>query len=276
MIELTIDNINIWEGYNCNTLHGTLAGLLSPSASKKMSFTDWPESHGIDPDLMTFSLEARTFDVHIYAPSLTVAQTLRTILAANNGAHTLGMTGTPISITARVSVIHTERIGNAYIFKVTFTEDLPSYSGVAKAGGFDYGYKLDGVPLGNYGIDVLDGTSESVFTPSRYKQNLTITSAHSSGQTYDTPGGLVLATKSCRLRLRIEQSVSNAVNSYYAFLRDLTAQGSHILTAKHKGLTRDFPIYYKNGKIVDCRITKNRLWIEFDIELEQYKGYGGE
>lgn len=275
MISLTIDGIDIWEGYNCGTVEGTLAGLLEPPTAKNVDFTDWPEINGIDPDLATFCLDARSFDVRIHAPSTTVLNSIISVIESNNGAHILGMTGTPLSISARAAAYAFEQIGYAYILKVSFIEDMPSYSGISMAGGIDYDYKFDGVPLGNYGIDVLEGTGDSVFAPSKFKQNLTVKSAFAAGQNYDISGGLKLASKSCVLRLRISQSISNTVNSYYAFLAHITGQGSHVLTAKRKSIVQ-FQVYYKKGAVRNCYLSNNRLWLEFDIELEQYRGYAGE
>lgn len=276
MIELTIDNINIATDYGCRMLKGTLAELLSPASAKSVSVTDWPEVDGVDPDLANFSLAARSFELPVYAPNDTAYAALLNALKANNGVHTIGVTDTPISINTRITGLNVERQMRFYTLMVAFTEDNPNYSGTPSAGGRDLGYKLDGVPLGNYGIDVLKGTEHSVFTPSKAKRNLTIESALSGGQIYDAAGGLVLAQKSCRLRLRIIKPISNAINSYYAFLHDLTRQGSHILTATGGGLTRSFNVYYKIGRVTDCTLIQDKLWIEFEIELEQYKGYAGD
>lgn len=275
MIELTIDNINIATDYGCRMLKGTLAELLSPASAKSVSVTDWPEVDGVDPDLANFSLAARSFELPVYAPNDTAYAALLNALKVNNGVHTIGVTDTPISINTRITGLNVERQMRFYTLMVAFTEDNPNYSGTPSAGGRDLGYKLDGVPLGNYGIDVLEGTGDSVFAPSKFKQNLTVKSAFAAGQEYDIPGGLKLASKSCVLRLRISQSISNTVNSYYAFLAHITGQGSHVLTAKRKSIVQ-FQVYYKKGAVRNCYLSNNRLWLEFDIELEQYRGYAGE
>ena len=180
------DTMDLKRDFSTTALEGHLSSIITPPVLKPFSKTEWADQHGMDYDVSNPVLNARTLSMPFYCTSELNYQKLVSYLELNivnkwyfeaiNRSYTLRLTGS-----SKV-VHHTEK----WWFTLTFSEDIPTVEHVnalprihRKAG-----FTMDGVDFGNFGFSFLERHVQEILKPFPVKQNLRISSSHTTGLEY--------------------------------------------------------------------------------------------
>lgn len=273
--KLYIDGVDAYDAYRLSVSDGGYKDFVCFPKLKEVAYNDWHEQNGIDPDLSEPKLDAREITVgfHIVGSLRRYYELMR---ALSDGAyHLFGFVEIGLEIKLRLSNSgKVKSTGNLHAFTLTFIDDSPlegyDYDGPTTALIPRYDYLVDGRDISDYGVRVLQGTFGEIIKQPDVKENLKINMNHLSGQSYDgknvTYKSRTVALK-CFMRGR---DLMEFWRNWKAFLYDLTRPDSRIL--KVTMLNKDIPFYYKNCSVDSFHPDKGKIWFEFTLNVEFYKG----
>lgn len=273
--ELYIDGVDVYEAYGVSVSDSAYDDLVCLPSLKPISFNDWQEQNGIDPDLsspiiaaksitLPFNIKGGKDSYYGFISSITDGAYHSFYFAAIGHTRVLRL----------VSSDDYDTIRDLGSFTLTFSDDDPMsgyvyvapQSKVKPLGDF----LLDGVDLASYGVRVMQGTMDSIKRAPDVKTNLSRDISVRKGVLYD---GERVTFKSKTAQVKCFMRAAGAEEFWRnrnALLFDLVKMGSRILSVSELG--KDIPCYYK-GCSVDCfHPDKDKFWFEFTLNLEFYKG----
>lgn len=282
--KFTIDGLNSFENYGVFVSDDGYNDILSYPELKEADQTDFPERDGVEIDLSTPELSNHQFQLSFYSIDYNLTEEF---LAALKSKVYHDFTFEEIGKTLNLRLVQnsTRTIHKVMeSFKLTFSEDTPlngyvRTDPVAALTASQSGYEIDGTPLSNYGIYVLDSTS--LFKTPSIKMNLAVDISNESGIDYDSEGAVVFNTKVVSLKcFAMFQSATAMTNNLNALVYDLlqttqktdSSDGTvysdaiHGLYVEETGNT--YEAYYNSLDVSRFEaFPNNSVWIEFTLNM---------
>jgi hypothetical protein len=259
--ELIINGVDIYQTYKVGILEGGLKDVVSFPPLKEPDISDWAERDGIEVDLSSPKFAAKRMVVEFYQDKLGDAISFINFLSGP-GYKVCNFAIAGVTRTLRVVSVPEFDNNLITVFSVEFSEDNPPI--VASNPTFtnlNTGYKLNGVDLSVYGVQILEGSNASILKPFQIKQNLSVDSRFSNGVIYDV-GVTKYRTKEVELKCFIKApTLSVFWANMNALLSVLVSPGSK---AFQYGLT--YECYYKSMSVVDF-VPKPNVWCTFSLNL---------
>lgn len=264
---VTIDGTDIRQQYNVLLEQGAYKELVEWPAMKSVGGNDWQEMDGYEPDLSNPVLESRTVTLRfILKGSVSDIDAFYHFLGSSP-THVFSFTGIGRTLTLRLESMPSVQYAHTFhILHVRFAADIPleGYTYVAPSSSLaeKRDYVIDGNPMSDYGVRVLQGTvssvikgaevkpllirKSSVISGAKYDENPTLNDADGSfGEGYESVGSSVEGVsgtwkrsttrgtvtykgRDITLRCLLKTSTtSEAWRNYDALLYDLTKAGSN-------------------------------------------------
>ncbi|PID89876.1 MAG: hypothetical protein CSA97_05785 [Bacteroidetes bacterium] len=187
-----LDGWDIAEAYGATLLEGSLESLLSPPPIKDPPGVDWGEEDGLDVDLGQPAFATRTVELHFlvrggihgagyFLESLAMAK-----------PHRLRIEGIEEEFTLRLTGQRCEYVQGVAFVRTTLTEDDTAgwHRELSPGGGmgdFDQPYYIDGKPLSEHGVQILEGTRDGLLGVPAPKPPMAVESQFIDGR---MPGGV--------------------------------------------------------------------------------------
>ena len=186
MLNFTIDGTDAYTSYGIFVQQYGYKELVQMPAFKTITTIDWPDEDGIEADLADPQLDTRLITINFYALNYSKANQFLTLIDTT-AYHTFYFAALDKSFKLRL-VSQTANLlnGDKENFSLQFADDFPSITASTPVdlGVPETGYKIDGVDLSTYGIQVLSGTRASIMTKPEVKTKYVGTNAVMSGIEY--------------------------------------------------------------------------------------------
>lgn len=256
---------------------GSYRDLVCLNSLKEISYNDWQERDGIDPDLSAPVLDAKTV-VLDFALVGSVADYDTFLRYLTKGAyHTFRFPQIGLETTLRLTDCgDTDTLQDLKTFSLTFSEDTPlaGYTYAAPSSDLPaFGdYLIDGVDVASYGIRILSGTYDSLTAAPTPKQGLTRNISVCAGVEHDGKENLAMKFKSRTARLHCwmcAKTLGEFWRNRNALLFNLAQPEARTLTATELG--KDFSFYYKSCSIEHLDVLDG-IWCKLTLDIELFKG----
>lgn len=264
---LVVDGVDVYQKFGVWIADGGYAGLVSFPPLKPVEQNDWHEEDGLEVDLSEPMLDCREFSIVFYANSALVAGGFLAMLS-NGAYHEFEFNEIGLNKQLRL-VTQASRLtfGESGKFTLQFADDAPlaGYEYSEPIAGFvpPMGYEIDGVCLSNYGVAILNGTDDAIFSSSAVKRNLLVSNPAGAGVVYDGER-VTFQAKEVPLKLLFEAQSKQAFwTNFYAFLFDLIKPGERALYVERAGV--EYPFYYKNATTTRFERIGERMLCEVSI-----------
>lgn len=283
----TLDGSDAYDKYGVFIASNGYASILSYSTLKAIDENIWPESNGVDPDLMSPELDTRSVEIPFYATQIDSIQDFYKDIS-DGAFHTFVFTELSGVTHSLRLVQHSSQTLYPHIgsFTLTFADDTPFIENYiyAKPDASTFltppqtGYQIDDLVINDFGIYVLN--AQDIFQMPTVKQNLIINNPTNNGATYD--GKSVLFSKKeltlkCWAKYTTPAAMIVALNAFVYEMLQTTAKtdtdGTVYNDALHELLladtNEDYPFYYGQLTVTKFQILSNgTVWVEFDLKLE--------
>ena len=265
---LYIDDLNVLGRFGCRVTRGGYNDLLAFPAMKAPERNDWPEEDGIEVDLSDPKLQPREIAISFLSDSNSQASDLIAYLS-DKGLHTFRVPALGREWQLRLADHPGNRVyPSATSFTLKFVEDLPvrPTAGVCDPDVWlpESRYKLDGKPIGRYGVYVYESRNALLRNPAA-KVNLQRKIASIDGQIYDAEH-LVFQPKEVTFKCFLKTIRKDAFwQCWDSFFADLIAPGERRLFVEEIG--KSYPCYYK--KMSNCKLLTlgEPMVMQFDLTL---------
>jgi hypothetical protein len=262
---MTIDGKDIYKEWGCTLLEGSFDDLLKYPKRKSVTFRNWAEADGIDPDLSVVEFEARTVKLSFLMEAIGEAEFWHRYrkFAADMSAPGYREFGLIAGTTNRMRLnagtkyelpIPPAAGKNVSSFDLNFVEDTHSIYPVAHLyGGINLRGQLaiNGIDFGEFGIGCDDDLEDILKTPA-------MKAPFTDGRTMDLS---TIKVKHQEIKLSLWMmacSVEEFLNNYRAFFHQLTGLGNQELYINT--LDGIVQVYYS-----DCPSYKVEIWDERQI-----------
>lgn len=264
-----IDDIDIYARYGVVITSGGYNDLLCFPALKEPDANDWPEEDGVEVDLEAPVLEAKEVTISFLSGQPDTGDFI--CLISRPGYHTLKIA--ELDKVWRLRLL-TQTAGKDYTraatFSLRFADDFPGRSDnhtAASGSGLLLPvseYEIDGVPLSEYGIEVVGGWDDLLKSPT-VKQNLSRSFATSDGKFYDADR-VVFSSKETTLKCCLSTvSLAKFWECYMAFFNDLIQSGERLFYWDY--VHEEYPCYYKKSAGFKVLSLRGPVVVEFNLTL---------
>lgn len=261
MIELIVDEVDVYAEFGVYITEGGLNGLVSFPPLKEPEKVSWAERDGIEVDLSNPKLDAKKFSIDFGVTGNGDYNAFLALILVE-GYHIFTFTSLGITKVLRVVTLPDLSVDLITTFKVEFSEDNPARQFASVGTGNNTGYKFDDKDLSAYGIAILQGSDDSILKLPDLKSNLAIESKFKNGVMYDV-GRVRYGEKQVQLKcLALASATPIFINNMNALLYDLTAPGEHEFAFKNLKYT----CYYKSMSVTNFDYS-GRIWCEFTLNL---------
>lgn len=264
-----IDGIDVYLNYGIFITSGGYKDLACFPPMKSVSTIDWAEEDGIDADLSDPKLDTRevaiTFAAH---RPMSVGAFLGKISDKAYHLFDLREMGrvyklrliTESSLDSKHYLqTFTLKFANDFPLPDDYTYILPQSTLIAQSG-----YEIDGRPLAEYGVYVLQGSDAEILKLPSVKSNLLQNVKTQNGATYD---GEVVKFQSKEVKLSclmLAKTTSEFWRNYNAMLFDLVRPGERTLFVDNTG--NHYTCYYKSCRVSEFFPT-DKIWFKFELTL---------
>lgn len=279
-----IDGEDAFEKYGVFVAENGYTSLIAYPAFKDLDKNDWPEENGIEVDLTDTVFDYREFQMSFF--STDYWKTIDFIaLISDKAYHEYDFREISRALKLRLVSSPKKLIGKAIdSFNLTFADDFPMQ-------GYEYAdpvhvdmpkqlsYEIDGIPLANYGVFLLEGSDAEILKTPFVKKNLIVNLSNSNGAVYDGEN-VVFQKKSVALKCWMRcDNVSTMWRNLDALVHDLTKAtekededgfkyNDSGKTFYSEILEEEFPCYYDGLKATKFQLLPgNRIWLEFTLTL---------
>lgn len=267
---LTIDGNDAFEQWGVYAVLGGWNELIAFPPLKTVTSNDWQEEDGIEADLSAPRLNTMECTVKFaYCKGADNVADLISVLS-KGAYHEFSIKSLGRDCTLRMTQVTamTADGGDFGTVSIKFADDFPldgyKYekpdSGIPTA----EDYFLDGVPLTDYGVRVLQGGLAELLKPPAVKQNLLRNLPHLDGAEYDG-GRVTFKSKDIKLPCLMRAgSMETLWRNRDALLYDLVRPGERILAVDALG--QEFPCHYKQCAVSEF-FPGGRPWLRFSLTL---------
>ncbi len=271
--DFLIDGASAYASYGVFILRGGYTGIVSVPAFKPIETTSWLEEDGIEADLSAPVLDKHTAAISFGFKNIDL---LTEFYGKLGDAHAHQFSFGDIGRTINLRMTSSGAIGSlikAGTLVLNFTEDVVSIPQASPYGLGDTrvtqrGFKLDGIDLSQYGCWVLDGSIQNWRRGVPVKENLTVSSRATSGQTYYGQSDAVKhRAKDLTLNLLINaRGVSEFNACHNALFYTLTQPGERSL--KLGIYSKENGCYYKSSRCNRLEVCQSgTIWCEITLTL---------
>ena len=272
---LYIDGVDVYTEYGISVSDLAYDDLVCLPELKPITYNDWHERNGIDPDLTAPVIAAQSITLPFFITGDYSRYSGFLLALSDSAYHAFNFAHIGLEKDLRlVSCGDLKSVMDLSSFSLTFSDDEPmkdySYSAPSSKCEQLGDYLLDGIDFANYGIRMLRGTMDSIKQRPDVKENLKRDISTKSGVVYD---GEKVTYKSRTAQLRCLMRAANSQEFWRnrnALVYDLTKPGERTFTVSE--LDKNIPCFYK-GCTVHCFFPDNgKFWFEFTLNLEFFKG----
>ena len=267
---LTIDGNDAFAQWGVYTVQGGWNDLMAFPPLKAVNSNDWQEEDGIEADLSAPRLNTMECSVKLaYCKGADRVADLIALLS-KGAYHDFSIKSLDRECTLRMTQVTamTADGGDFGTVSVKLADDFPldGYKYVKPESGIPTAedYFLDGVPLSDYGVRVLQGGLAELLKPPAVKLNLLRNLPHLAGAEYDG-GRVTFKSKDIKLPcLMRAESMTEMWRNRDALLYDLVRPGERILAVDALG--QEFPCHYKQCSVSEF-FPDGRPWLRFSLTL---------
>lgn len=262
---LIIDGIDAFTQFGVYVTEGGYDELITYPALKGVDFNDWPDEHGIDPDLSAPALDTRELTISFASrgPFQPFVDFLATPGYRVCNFAAIGLTFN-LRLVKQADLDVNEGLD---IFALVFADDFPPTTSDLPAGGIatNSGYFLDSNSFSDYGLTVLQGSLKEVLKKPDVKRALTINQSGTPGAVYDGVAPIIFKSKEVTLNLLLRaNTLAHLWANYFTFLLDLTLPGYRTLYVEPAGM--QYKCYYKKSNVET--FLPGHCWLHFSLTLE--------
>lgn len=265
--QLYIDGKDAYTIYGVYVVDGGYDELIAMPPLKSVDTNDWQEEDGIEADLSAPVLDTKDIQLKIAAQEAH-SRYFSLIDRLSDGAyHTFDCVGIGRTFTLRlVSVSVTGSQGDFTLLTLKLANDYPlngyTYSSPISTLPSDESYTLDGLPLSEYGVRVLQGSLTEIMKTPNVKQNMLRNIKTVSGAIYD-PATVTFKSKDVKLTcLMTAPTMETLWHNWDALLYDLTKPDERMLWVE--ALEKDFYFYYKSCSVSEFYVD-GKIWLKFEL-----------
>lgn len=304
---LFIDGVSAWSAYGLGVLKGGHVGIVQWPSLKTPDYIDWPEEHGIEPDLLNPCLDTKkSIRLDLFCKNAPAC--VDSLMAVLHGSayHNFYFKEIGVAVPLRfVEVVNRKRVDSLETFTVNMACDESYLTQMQPNLGeavyltfngdrlvfneklllfhvFDEGHEshntfsvpalgllIDGVDISRYWAMPLEGTREAITTAAPLKDNLIISSKQMPGQHYpDTVAVKGFRQVDIPILMRAVHPPQFWEN-YIAFLTMLVQPGHRTLTFGGK----NYKFYYSSQSVRDfIKLPGNEIWCQFDLSVIFFEG----
>lgn len=264
-----IDGLNVRGRFGCWITRGGYNGLFAFPAMKEPERNDWPEEDGIEVDLSDPKLEAKEVSISFLSDTNSGATDLAAYLS-DPGLHTFRIPSLGREWRLRMADHPANTVYPlATSFSLKFVEDRPVRpvpERLPSPGLWlpDYRYRLDDVPLSEYGV-VVDESRNALLKNPAVKINMQRKITTIDGQIYDAEH-LVFQPKEVTFKCHLKAVSMEAFwGCYDSFLAALVAPGERRLYVEEIG--KAYPCHYKKASGWKVLTLCGPVIVQFDLTL---------
>lgn len=272
---LYIDGVDVFSAYGVSVSDYAYADLVCLPGLKPISFNDWHEKNGIDPDLSCPLIDAQEVSIPFSVNNANTSYNAFISKISDGAYHLFNFASLGVTKKLRLkSCGDLDSVSGLSSFTLIFSDDDPMngyvysepVSNIAPLGDF----LIDGIDVASYGIRMLDGTMDSINRKPDVKENLVVNPSLKNGVFYDD-SKVTFKSRTAELNCFMRASSSQEFwQNRNALLYDLVRPEERVLTVAKIG--KQIPCFYK-GCSVSCFFPdKGKFWFEFTLSLEFFKG----
>lgn len=263
---LYIDGKDAYATWGVYVATGGYNELIAYPPLKKVTFNDWQEEDGIEPDLSDPKLDTK--DVQIKLACSDVYRLADFVEMLSDGSyHTFDCASIKRQYTLRLTQMpNLEYVARVGMITLKMSNDFPlqgySYLTPKSSIAESTDYCIDGTPLTDYGCRVLKGSLSDVMKAGNVKPNLLRNIDSQSGAIYDD-ANVTYKSKDVKINCLMRAGTLDELwRNYDALLYDLIRPEERTLWVETLG--QGFPCYYKS-----CQVTKfyptGKIWLQFTL-----------
>lgn len=261
---MIVDGVNILTQYGAVMSEDSIDNIVSYPSLKSPETNDWAEETGIEVDLSSPLLDKKSVEISMLCNSSSV----------NDFVDFLRLKTYRIYEFSELGCTYKLRFSGISNFKYTDTkssfilrliDDLPLFNYVSSApslNAVDYGFMIDGTNINTFGVNIIEGTLDSLNGFSNIKNRLEIDNKLISGvKVFETEQ--FFSEYTAKLKCFMKQDVADFWIGYNGLLHTLIQPNLRTLVVN--GSTYKF--YYKSSKVVFFNVIKGKIFCEFEIEI---------
>lgn len=292
-----IDGVDIFNAYQAIIVKDGYRELFQWPTLKPVSGNDWQEEDGFEPDLSDPRLDSREMTITFGCNGESGNMDAFYDFLCSKPKMEYSFQNIGLSLTLRVVSMTSLSYAKKFsIISVRFACDTPpaDLSGLVSSGSNvepNELYVLDGRPISDYNIRILEGTIDSAIGRPPVKPLLLRNTSTIDGAEYDKnptlyddgewvvsdeQGEVTFGARDITLRCQlVARSIGEAWSYYYALLGalvrkdeeepDPTLAGSRNIVVRPIG--EIYRCYYKSNHVEDYHIADNDVWIVFTLTL---------
>lgn len=306
---LLIDGNDALVNYGIAIAEGGFDGVVVWPRLKTPQYIEWPEEPGIEPDLLSVSLEPKdSIRVDFFCRTAPTGTDAFIAMLQSESYHVfnfkeIGVT-MPLrykSLVSRDKIVPLECFTLEFAFDFDFLDEMEPYVGTPAYLTFrrngsrlvfnqnllvftDYdegqeshaviskkktGLLLDGEDFGDFGCYVLEGSDNEITKAAPLKDNLIIKATGMKGQLYPD-NTAVKGAKTVSIPL-LMRAVNPSLfwKEYLRLLGVFASNGNRVLTWKGK----TYKCYYQSQSLGEfVKLGDNQIWCQFTVTLCFYEG----
>lgn len=279
-----IDGEDAFVKYGVFVADNGYTNLISYPAFKDLDKNIWPEENGIEVDLTEPVLDYQEIQLSFFGTDYWMVIDFIAVMS-DKSYHEFDFKEINRKVKLRLVTNPKKEIGKSIdSFTLTFANDFPME-------GYEYvepatvempkqlSYEIDGVPLSNYGVFLLNGSDAEILKTPAVKKNLLVDLSNKSGATYD--GEIVVFQQKdiplkCWMRCDSTETMWRNLDALVYDLIKLSEKededGFKYDDAKRsfyvENLEEEYPCYYNGLKATRFQILPDgRVWLEFTLTL---------
>lgn len=266
---LYIDGKDIYTNYGMYVESGGWNELIAMPPLKAVTYNDWHEEDGIEPDLSHPVLNSRDISVR-FALNTIYSRYFALIGVLSDGAyHTFDCPYIGRAFRLRLLGIGSLSVqGDLGKVTMKFADDFPldgySYQAPESTIAQDGSFTLDGVPMSDYGLRILKGSLSEITRTPDIKVNMLRNITTQTGAVYD-PETVTYKSKDVKLScLMVADTLRGLWRNYDALLYNLTQPEERKLGVN--SLEKEFHCFYKSCNVEEF-YPDHKIWLRFTLTL---------
>lgn len=267
---LYIDGQDVYKQFGVYVPDGGWASLIAFPPLKSATQNEWQEEDGVEIDLSAPVLNSREITLTFCFADVFSRYDDFIALLADGSYHVFQCEGIGRRFTLRlVSQSNREYAVNFGRETLKFADDMPfadyvPQKPVSSVTPSD-DYLIDGRPLTDYGVRVLQGSFAEIIKTAAVKPNMLRNIKTKTGAIYDTRGEVYYKAKAVKLVcLMRAESLEELWRNYDALLYALIQPEERTLHVRE--LEKEFPFCYKSCSVSEF-FPSEKIWLKFTLTL---------
>lgn len=264
-----IDGVDIFSEYGVFVANGGLRELIALPPFKKVDVVEWPEYDGEEVDLTAPVFDTRKFNIKLATRNYSRFDDFVDMLI--DGAYH-DFEFEDIGKTYRLRLVSNPNLSSLRqlgVFDLSFADDFPmDLSDASFEPNGDnlvrvQDMRIDNINLAQYGVQVIQGTKESLNKRADIRQNWTVSSTFVGGVIYD--GEEVRSrARDAVIKLFIRtNTLAEFWERYYGLFKAVCASGMRVISF----LGMDYHCYYRKCSVPEFEVIRGGVWCKIDLTM---------